>query len=391
MVRFSFPSLELARALSPKTPKHGTEAAGELLSLYKYDCIVDGQPFQDALDDIVAQLGTSAPQVAGSGESAPRPTLAKFLTECVEVCHNSLDGHGFPDSRKRWYEKLEFPVFGRTVGDCVDHASPLEPDIAGRKGISAFGQEQLYWKTPPGNPAHGITLPVEVNNNWRDMVSQAATYARCLFKAYPMRTFALVSAFNEEQNALRFLVFHHGDLTASEECDITKRDGLEGVVRLFLTLASWNTAQEAGFVTCYSQTTYLLPMDQEGTIHVSAEVEYILSWYHCLRGRMTFVTRLRLPASGPSAISKPLRPVPEPLVELGSVPLRRSARLLEKESTSSDPAKGSSVQRRVSDVNEGCDVAGGYGGFKASDLDHDGHPLSPLHHHHSFTVLLRNR
>jgi len=341
---FSFPSIELARALSPKTPKRGIEAAGKLLPLDQYDCTVDEQRFRDALDDVVAQLGTFTPQPAGSGEPASYPTLAEFLTECVKACHNALDGHGFSDRRKRWYEKLEFTVFGRTVGDRVDRASPLKPDIAGGKGISAFGQEQLYWKAPPETPAHAITLPVEVKSNWKNLVSQAATYARCLFSANPMRTFALVLAFNQDKNALRFLVFHHGGLTASEECDITKRDGLKEVARLFLTLASWSTAQEAGFITCCSRTTYLLPGDQEGMKPVPAEVGDILSWYHCVRGRMTFVARLRLPTSVPSATSRPFRTVPEPLVELGSLPPRRSARLLEMESTSADPAKGSSVQ-----------------------------------------------
>lgn len=114
------------------------------------------------------------------------------------------------------------------------------------------------------------------------MVSQATTYTRRSFSANPMRTFALVLAFNQEENTPR--LFHHGDLTASGECDITEQDDLKEVVRLFLTLASWGMAEEAGVFTCYSDTIYLLPEDQEGTSHVSAEVEDILSWYLCIRG-----------------------------------------------------------------------------------------------------------
>ena len=88
---FEFPSLELARILSPKTPKHGIDAAGKLLELHQYDCDVDSQPFQDALHDVVARLEPFTPQTPGSAEEASYSTLAKFLTGCVKVCHRALD------------------------------------------------------------------------------------------------------------------------------------------------------------------------------------------------------------------------------------------------------------------------------------------------------------
>jgi len=110
---------------------------------------------------------------------------------------------------------------------------------------------------------------------------------------------------------------------------------LKEVARLFLTLTCWRTAEDAGFITCYSHSAYLLPGDQDGTNHVSAEVERILFWHHCVRGRMTFVSRLRLPSDTPQTATNPPRTAPKPLVEFG---LRRSARLLEKASASSNPA-----------------------------------------------------
>ena len=340
---YSFPSLELARMLSPKTPKRGVKAAGKLLRLHQYDCVVDELPFQAALDDAVGRLSTFTPQAAGSGESATYPSLAEFLTGCVRACHDALDRQDeFPALQNRWYRNLEFTV-ARNVVDGIDHASALRPDISGGNGISALREERLYWKPPPDKLTHRITLPVEVKNTWRGMVSQAATYARCLFGARPMRTFALVLAFNQKSSTLRFLVFHRGGLTASEEYDITRQDGLKEVTRFFLTLASWCTAEEAGVITCYSSTTYLLPKDEKGTSHVLAEVEDVLSWYHCIRGRMTFVSRLRLPGSVHPVVLEPLRRVPEPLVELGGLPLRRSARLLEEKSTTAETAGGGLV------------------------------------------------
>ena len=309
---YSFPPLEFARMLSPKTPKRGIEAAGELLRLQQYDCTVDEPHFQTALDDAVKPLRTFTPQAAGSAESASYPSFVKFLAECVDACHSALDRQcKFPVLQKRWYGKLEFTV-ARNVVDGVDRASALKPDISGGNGLSALHKEQLYWKPPLDKSARRIMLPVEVKNEWKSMVSQAATYARCLFSANPTRTFALVLAFNQETNMLRFLAFHHGGLTASDECDITKQDGLKEVVRLFLTLASWGPAEEAGTITCYSGTTYLLPGDQKGTSHVSAEVDDILSWYRCIRGRMTFVSRLRLSTSVDPATPESLKMVPNP-------------------------------------------------------------------------------
>ncbi|KAJ7666542.1 hypothetical protein B0H17DRAFT_879763, partial [Mycena rosella] len=55
-----------------------------------------------------------------------------------------------------------------------------------------------------------IQIPVEVKDNWPDMVAQAATYARCLFSASPSRAFALVLAYHHTDCELRFLIFHRG-------------------------------------------------------------------------------------------------------------------------------------------------------------------------------------
>ena len=294
---FWFPSIKLSRTLSPKTPKPGVEAAGELLLLGDYDCTVDTQPFRDALNDVVARLKTFTPQPADAGQSASYHGLAQFLTGCVKACHDALEVQNvFPPRQDRWYKDLEFTV-GKPVVDGVEGAASLMPKITGGNGISAFAEEQLYWNPPKDKPTHMITLPVEVGKHWGTMISQAATYARCLFSASPMRVFVLVLAFNHESNVLQFLVFHRGGLTASGEYDITKTDGLTEVARLFLTLTSWGTAKDAGVITCCSENIYLLPGDQEGTRYVRAATEATLSRFHCVRGRATRVSRLRLPTN----------------------------------------------------------------------------------------------
>jgi len=345
---FSFPSHELAHMLSPKTPKPGvkSESPDRLLRLDQYRCTVDDPPFRAALDHVVAQLETFRPQPSGSPESASYPTLARFLTNCVKACHDALDSQTgpFAPRQERWYAKLEF-IPGRRVKDRVDHASPLWPDISGGNDLSAAGEEQLYWKPPPEKFGQRVMLPVEVKSDWRVLVSQAATYARSLFSANPARIFALVIGFNHVTNTLRFLVFHHGGLTASDECNITEEDGLREVAHLFLTLASWTTAEEAGFVTCYNHTAHLLPKDQSGTGHVSAEVEKILARSHCVRGRMTFVYRLRLPTA-----PKPVRTIEKSPTVSGT---RRSPRFSEKAPTSSRSAGSTTTPRETGEQTDG--------------------------------------
>ncbi|KAF9644543.1 hypothetical protein BDM02DRAFT_3190520 [Thelephora ganbajun] len=340
---FIFPSRQLARILSPKAPKPGVEAAGQLLLLHQYDCLVDQNPFNNALDDVVARLGTYTPQPPGAGETACYSDLTNFLTECVGVCHDALDKQDrFPSRRERWYSDLEFSV-GKTMVDGVDGAAALKPDITGGKVISALREQRLYWNPPPGKHTHRITLPVEVKRQWRSMVSQAATYARCLFSSSPMRRFALILAFNQESNMFRFLAFHRGGLTASDEYNITERDGLKEIARLFLTLALWTTAEEAGLITCCNDTTYLLPGNQEGTGYVSATVKGAIFRSLCVRGRMTSISRLSLPTITSPVVPESLEKVSKPLVELGG-PLRRSARIRDQQPIPSGSIQSEPIQ-----------------------------------------------
>lgn len=90
---------------------------------------------------------------------------------------------------------------------------------------------------------------MEVGEDWKATIVQVATHARRSISESSMRTFVLVLGCNCETSTLRFLIFHRGGLTASEECNIAEHDGLEETMRLFLTLASWGTAEEAGVIT----------------------------------------------------------------------------------------------------------------------------------------------
>lgn len=350
---FQFSSSELAQILSPKQLKEGAAPSKGLYGIEDYHCTVKKEAFRYALNELVARP-PSFSSATGAAEKACYVSLAKFLTETLKACHEALDKHNddkIPKRLERWYHDLEF-VVGTQMVDGIEGAAALRPDIVGGKGISE-SRGGHCWKPLADQPACQVMLPVEVKNCWRKLVAQAATYARSLFGADPMRVFALILGFNHDKNQLRFLVFHRGGLAASEPCDLTKKDGFEDVARLFLTLATWRTAAEAGFTTCGNDTTHLLPVNKGSKQHVRATVEEILFRSLCVRGRMTQVFLL-LPKGATRADPKtPKKKELRPSVH-SVVGLRRSARLAGKpEPTNTSHEKGNSTLSKVREQVKG--------------------------------------
>ena len=279
---WQFPSFEVARMLSPKTPKAGFEAAKELLPLDQYDCVVDEPAFQNALEEVVARLGNDEILTSQSFE---HHDLVAFFATCIEACHDALDKQqGTPLRQNRWYRDFQF----------TGCSGESEPAIADEHRFSAEGDELLHRDPRRGKPTNWLMLPVETKGSWKETVSKASDAARCLFGANRVRSFVLALAFDQGEKALRFLIFHHGGLTASEPCKITASGGLKEIVRLFLVLASWSTPGDAGFACCCTNTEYALPADQLGENCVLAEVDEVLSCSPRIRGRMTLVSRLWL-------------------------------------------------------------------------------------------------
>ena len=110
--------------LSPEKLKPGTEAVEEFFPLHQYDCMVNLRPFQDAPDNVAVRLRTSPIESAGADESVYYRGLAKFLTECIEICRSSLDNqHGILSRQGWWFKNLEFTI-GELVVDGGDGATP---------------------------------------------------------------------------------------------------------------------------------------------------------------------------------------------------------------------------------------------------------------------------
>ena len=294
---WQFPSIQVARMLSPKKPKPDVKAVGELLSLDQYDCLVDGPDFQDALNDAVSRLkddNQGTPQLFTNGCD-----LVAFLARCVDACHGSLDEQpSAPLRHDRWLKDIRF-VVRNAQGTSAESVS-FELGATAGHGSSTLDGNMVYQGPSEGHPCRKFTLPVEVGCSWEHTVSLALDDAHHLFGASQARSFALVLAFNRDSKGLRFLIFYHGGLTASEPCDLRESGGLTEAVRIFLALASWTTSSGAGFIPSCTDTVYALPADHSGKAYMLAAVDGVLSQSLRIAGRMTLVSRLRLLQGSPA-------------------------------------------------------------------------------------------
>ena len=117
------------------------------------------------------------------------PPIALFLNNCIDVCNGALRGSesaAAKDPYHSLYDRLKFIVYDKTTEDGVKGAAPVKPDLVG--GLDLVPDERVGWSpaNPPKDPpTKQVLFPVEVKADWAPTVSQAATYARCLFSASP--------------------------------------------------------------------------------------------------------------------------------------------------------------------------------------------------------------
>ncbi|KAJ3515946.1 hypothetical protein NLJ89_g1437 [Agrocybe chaxingu] len=333
---WQFNTRRVSRMLSPKRLKPG----GDYHFLGNYDCDVDKKFFKDALTRAKLDLRRTLSEQSvnwppdNAREQQYYPPLAQFMNTCLKACHAALDLDGSAPARdRRWYHDLDFVKYDRPTGDGIRAAHPLKPDLAGgRKLVVIFQQEPsapLYWSSVDKSH-HQIDIPVEVKLDERDMVAQAATYARCLFSASPSRIFSLVLCFNQRKKALRFVIFHRGGLTASLPLDLDTQEGREGALELFLSIACWTSATDAGFNPSCNDLEYMIPLNSAGTEGVRATITANLYEAICVRGSSTKVSRvvvMDVPTPPPEVPPETTLQGAPSLQAYTTAPLRRSPRL----------------------------------------------------------------
>ncbi|KAJ3991396.1 hypothetical protein F5050DRAFT_1898595 [Lentinula boryana] len=174
----------LAQALSPKTRKPSA-LAGEPEQfdiLENYDLAIDKLQFQ--IDKAYTSFARKKPEkLLVKKERPEREHYRSFIDFPNKGIGSSLAQ--LPKDHKALYQDLKF-----------------YPDGAGVLGFEAEELDNLFW-SPPDEGGEQIAIPVELKNNWSKMVLQAATYARCMFRASPLRQFVLVIGYNVDRGVIK--------------------------------------------------------------------------------------------------------------------------------------------------------------------------------------------
>ncbi|KAG6817512.1 hypothetical protein H0H93_007201, partial [Arthromyces matolae] len=257
---------EIAKMLSPKRKKESASAPS--LGTSSYDTFIEQPSVAQALEKIT--LGHL--KLDSKSERQTYSSIVKFLNICLDNCKTAY-GHArasqpllFPDDPKSqllespFLAKLRYFVYDKPTKDSVDRAAPLKPDGAGIfTATNSVEEISCSWSRMSDPKIFQIIHPVEVKDSWRDLILQSATYARALFSAAPFRSYALVIGVNHKRNSLRFLIFHSGGLTSSEELKLDSNEDLRSIQEIWFSIYSSQTPEDAGLANFTNGYIFQLP------------------------------------------------------------------------------------------------------------------------------------
>ncbi len=294
---WQFPANDIARMLSPKIVDVADSPA-RLQEPYPplawYRCVIDDPAICAAVDS----MSGPQPLMLMPSERLNYTPLAKWFNECITPCNELL-----VTLKQRWFPTLVFSAYDRPTGDKIAGAPSLKPGLVA--GPRELGKETVcYWsRANPDDDQMPIDFAVEVKDNWKALVMQAATYARAQISAIPLRAFSLVIGVNHSTNELRFLIYHHGGLTASLPIRIDTAEGVRQVQKVLFSVLLWQTPQDAGLPLFTNGNKFVLPasasLPAQGTLAVADQV---LFHSLCVRGRGSLVVRARPITDPPSSL-----------------------------------------------------------------------------------------
>lgn len=284
--RWQFPADQFARMVTP----------------YSYTG-VDGKPDLGDLDKLIKEAPLM--EIKMGPEHKNYDPLVHFLNECVEKANQVIKDSGLEETSL--FPNLTFFAWDHVMGDGVQRSARLKPDL-----IAVNSKEkptECFWSPPEGRKnAPKLEFAVEVKDNWPELATQATTYAHAGFMASPLRSFCLVIGFNTnykiklnpsdskktQVGALRFMLCHHGGITASEDLDMSDTgNGRIQVVRILARLMLWETQMDAGIPAFTNGVAIRLPKSpSHPRDSVSLFIQRVLYHRHCVRGRNTFVARI---------------------------------------------------------------------------------------------------
>lgn len=186
---FQFPAERIAHTLAPKSPKgkvtEDVRSGKVLLDLSDYDIAVD--PVEICRGVKLPTYKRPPGKVEERDFYSP---MCTFLNECLKACKANLKREG--KVKDGWLWDLRFNVWDKPMNERVGHAHALRPDIAGVNRTAEL--DDCYWffyVDVEDKPSMKIVGEVKLKT-WAELVAQAATYARAMFSASPLRTFCIV-------------------------------------------------------------------------------------------------------------------------------------------------------------------------------------------------------
>lgn len=326
---WELPTQALSRALSAKVRERGkplivdSQNTDDFDTLDNYDVALD--KLDDVLDIAVEELKLALEREpidfpSDTGEKAHYVPLATFFNLCLDVCRKAAkcdDTH--------YYNGLRFIKWDRVTKDGVQGASALKPDVAGGYMLNVDTKE-LWWR--PKSHEHRsfrLEIPVEVKPELTELVSQAATYARALNDAFPLRQFSLVIGYDHVKQELRFLVFHAGGVTSCPPLNPTDPAHYPDILRLFLSLLTWKSNGDAGLPEWCNEDEVWIQRDRDDREGILMRIKEVYYNRLGVRGRGCRVARLTPSSSSPR--------LDTPVAHLMQT-VRRSTRIASKASNS---------------------------------------------------------
>jgi hypothetical protein len=180
-------------------------------------------------------------------------------------------------SARHYHDSLSFSVYDRPTMEGVDNVASLKPDGVGTH-MEIVANQRIYW--------HQAELVVEVKDSWPHMITQSATYARCLLAARKNRWFVLVIAFNHKKTEARFCFYHRAGLMLTSALNLRNEEGFRTFVRGVIGIALWPDAAAAGMDISRDDHYFMLP--HAGLYRIAT----VFCDRRCVRGRATRVYRL---------------------------------------------------------------------------------------------------
>jgi hypothetical protein len=216
----------------------------------------------------------------------PYPPFAKLLNDTFRTTATARDALG--NKAGSYYNSLQFSTYDRETADGIDGAHALKPDLVSCDE-DVPSSRKVFWRE--------IRILVEVKDSWSDMVTQAATYGRCMFAASSGRQYVLVITLHHPSREVRFLFFHRGGLTSSPIFDLTNEDGFGMFVHAMASLAAVNDQVSGGMDDSFNNSQIYLPV---GGIW---KVDDWLFTGKCIRGRATQLVRISKTPSTAAAVA----------------------------------------------------------------------------------------